>query len=224
MTVRVAESLPIVVPVRFSGGGITMQTTSSRLGVEGVFVRGIVTPRDGAQVALQITLPEVGALDARGTVTERVAPGVKGKEAGFFVRFDTLAEGARELLEELVKARSAPGGLAKRSFTRVPAHFQVRWPSARDFLITYSENISAGGIFVVTVDPPPLKEVVELSLQLPDNDLPAKTRAEVIQRITKDQAIEQGRMAGAGLQFVGADDEFRRRLDLCIENLLLAPT
>ena len=219
-----AESLPIVVPVRYSGGGLTMQTTTSRLGTEGAFIRGVVTPKEGSTIAVQLTLPGApGPLDARGTITERIPPGVKGKEAGFWVRFDKLGEGAKEILEELLRDRNAPGGAAKRTFTRVPAHLQVSWPTPREFLLAYADNISVGGIFIVTNDPPDLKEVVELSLRLPDNDLPARTAAEVIQRIVPAEAQRLGKKAGAGLQFVGSGDEFRRRLDLCIENLLLQP-
>ena len=224
MTAEVAETLPIVLPVRFSGGGLTMQTTTSRLSVEGAFVRGVVTPKEGATIAAQFTLPATGILDARGTVTERVPPGVKGREAGFWLRFDKLGEGAKEILEQLLSERSAPGGPPKRAFSRVPTHLQVSWPTTRDFLIVYADNISAGGIFVVTDNPPELKTVVELSLRLPDNDVPARTSAEVIQRVTVQEAQRLGKKPGAGLQFVGSNDEFRRRLDLCIENLLMQPT
>lgn len=217
-----AETLPVVVPVRYSGGGLTMQTTSSRLGADGVFVRGVVTPKDGAQVALQITLPgTTRPVDAVGTVTERVTPGSKGKEAGFYVRFDQLSDESRALLEALISERSAVGAAGKRAFARVPAHLKVSWPSPREFLVAYAENISMGGMFVMTQDPPPLHEVVDLSLELPDGPAPAKTKAEVIQRITTAEAKGLGRHPGAGLQFVGSDDEFRRRLDLCMENLLL---
>jgi uncharacterized protein (TIGR02266 family) len=218
-----AETIPMVVPVRFSGGGLTMQTTSSRLSSEGVFVRGVVTPREGAAIALQLTLPGAPQpVDARGTVTERVAPDNKGKEAGFWVRFDTLTPQGRELLASLVRDRgTSPGGA--RAFARVPTRMQVGWSSPREFLVAYSENISRGGIFVATPSPPALGEVVELLLELPDGQGPARTNAEVIQRIPPEQAAQSKRQAGAGLQFVGADDEFRRRLDECMDHLLTAP-
>ncbi len=215
------ENVPVVVPVRYSGGGLTMQTTSSRLGADGVFVRGAVTPKQGAKVAVQLTLPGApGPIEARGTVSERIPPGTPGKEAGFWVRFEELSDGSRRLLAALVESRRGPGGASKRAFARVRTHLQVSWPSPREFLVAYAENISAGGIFVATPDPPPLHEIVELSLHLPDGAAPAKTDAEVIQRITADEAKLIGRQAGAGLQFVGSGDDFRRRLDLCIENLL----
>jgi hypothetical protein len=37
--------------------------------------------------------------------------------------------------------------------------------------------------------------------------------------VTADQGRATGRPAGAGLQFIGATDEFRQRLDACIEAL-----
>jgi len=43
----------------------------------------------------------------------------------------------------------------------------------------------------------------------------------VVHRITAEKAKARKRIAGAGLQFVGADDEFRRRIDACIENPLM---
>ena len=218
-----AETLPIVVPVRYSGGGLTMQSTSSRLSAEGVFVRGVVTPKQGSLVSLKLTLPGgTGTVEATGTVTERVAPGEKGKEAGFWTRFDKIEGNGAALLAGLIRDRGTTGGAVKRSFERIPTSLKVTWPSAREFLVTYAENISAGGIYVLTPNPPELGEVVDISLALPDGPAPARTKAAVIQRLTPDEAKKRGRQPGAGLQFVGSDDEFRRRLDLCIENLLKA--
>jgi uncharacterized protein (TIGR02266 family) len=221
---RVADSLPIVVPVRFSGGGLTMQTTSSRLGADSIFVRGVVTPKEGSAIGIRITLPDgLGLLDARAIVIERVMPNVKGKEAGFWARFEPLTPEATAQLEKLMLERGGQGGSTRRAFARVPVKLEVGWTSAREFLVVYAENISAGGIFVVLPDPPPLHEMVELSLNLPDGDPAAKTKAEVIQRLTAEEAKHLGRQPGAGLQFVGSDDDFRRRLDRCIENLLVQP-
>ena len=219
-----AETLPIVVPVRYSGGGLTMQTTSSRLSAEGVFVRGFVTPKEGAVLSLTLTLPGVPQpIQAKGVITERVMPGEKGKEAGFWARFDSMDTDGLAALQGLLQDRGTPGAPSKRAFARVKSRLQVGWSSPRDFLVAYSENISRGGIFVATPQPPPLRDVVELLLELPDGLAPARTDAEVIQSITPAQALQLKRAAGAGLQFVGSDDEFRRRLDLCIDNLLNQP-
>jgi uncharacterized protein (TIGR02266 family) len=95
----------------------------------------------------------------------------------------------------------------------------VGWTSARDFLVAYSENISRGGIFIATDNPPALREVVELSIQLPDGKPPVTTKAEVVHSLTLERARSTGRVAGAGLQFIGGTDDFRQRLDECISAL-----
>lgn len=231
-----ASTLPLVVPVRFSGGGLSMQTTSSRIGSEGVFVRCLVSPKEGARVMVALTLPgSARPLEAAGTVTERAQGNAPGKESGFWVRFEALSGEAQAALDALLRGRGigpspaaakpVPRAPAKpvrteRSFPRVQTRLQVGWSSPREFLVAYSENISRGGIFVATQNPPPVREMVELLLELPDGQAPAKTHAEVVQCVTAEQAQATGRTAGAGLQFIGGDEDFRRRVDACIEHLL----
>lgn len=232
------DSVRIVVPVRFSGGGLSMQTTTSRLSAEGVFIRCLVAPREGAQIEVSIAIPELSKpFEAAGTVTERVSRGEPGKDTGFFVRFGELKSEVRAKLTDFLRSKGVgapppkpkpmPAPAAEepgpeRAFARVPARLQVGWSSPKEFLVAYSENISRGGIFVATDHPPQLREIVELLLELPDTEGPAKTQAEVVQRITVEEAKATGRVAGAGLQFVGADDSFRDRLDACIDHLLTA--
>jgi uncharacterized protein (TIGR02266 family) len=243
------DPMPIVVPVRFSGGGLTMQTTTSRMSFDTLFVRCLVAPRQAADVTLELKLPDdAKPVRIKGTITETIAIGNKGKEAGFWVHFATeprldaflrqkagLAPAAAPAAPAPARAPNAapaasapapsaapvaPSPPETRVFPRLSSRFKVSWNSPRDFLVTYSENISSGGIFVATEAPVALREVVELSLELPDGQGPAKTYAEVVQRITPEQAKAKGRVAGAGLQFIGSDDEFRKRLDACLENLL----
>ncbi|HEY6912964.1 MAG TPA: PilZ domain-containing protein [Myxococcales bacterium] len=228
-----ASTLPLVVPVRFSGGGLSMQTTSSRIGSEGVFVRCLVSPREGARVMVALTLPgNARPVEAAGTVTERAHGNAPGKESGFWVQFEALSGEAQAALDALLRdrgmgpppaaAKPAPPAPARieRGFPRVQTRLQVGWSSPREFLVAYSENISRGGIFVATQNPPPVREMVELLLELPDGQAPAKTSAEVVQCVTAEQARATGRTAGAGLQFIGGDEDFRRRVDACIEHLL----
>ncbi|HZX94582.1 MAG TPA: PilZ domain-containing protein [Myxococcales bacterium] len=235
-----SPTLQLVVPVRFTGGGLAMQTTSSRIGPGGVFVRCLVAPKEGSKVTVALTLPG-GArpFEAAGTVAERVQAAGQGKEAGFWVQFEPLSKDARAGLDALLAARGFKGAVApspeaqggrpaadvepvasQRAFARAPTRLQIGWSSPREFLVAHSENISRGGIFVATRNPPPVREVVELLLELPDGHAPAKTQAEVVQCVSADEAQKTGKTAGAGLQFIGGDEDFRRRVDACIEHLL----
>ena len=224
------QTIKLVVPVRFSGGGLSMQTTTSRIGAEGVFVRSLVPPKEGSRLELSLSLPgPARPVDAKGIVGPRTVE--SAKESGFWVQFDSLSDEARAFLDVLLRSRGVVGpGRAVRSeetvradkpraYPRVPARLRVGWTSARDFLVAYSENISRGGIFIATDNPPALREIVELSVALPDGLPPVNTRAEVVHSVTAAQARSSGRVAGAGLQFIDAGDDFRQRLDACIEAL-----
>jgi len=221
-------TVPLVVPVGFSGGGLSMQTTTSRISAEGVFVRSLVPPKEGASVTLALSLP--GA-PRPVKVSGVVAPlGDAGKgERGFWIRFEGLSDDARALLDSLLRSKGAEGvgrppapdagGAGARTYARVSARFRVGWTSAKDFLVAYSENICRCDISAATDNPPALREVVELSIQLPDGKAPVKTKAEVVHSLTPDRARATGKVAGAGLQFIGGTDEFRSRLDECISAL-----
>lgn len=232
------ESVRLVVPVRFTGGGLSMQTTTSTLSAESVFIRCLVAPKVGAVMEVAIALPDFPKpFEATGTVTERVSRGEQGRDTGFLVRFGDFKGESREKLDKFLRGKgigspptprrtppppAADGTGPNRAFARVPARLQVGWASPKEFLVTYSENISRGGIFVATEQPPELRSIVELLLELPDNEGPAKTQAEVVQRVTVEEAKRTGGIAGAGLQFLGSDDGFRLRLDACIDHLLTA--
>jgi len=174
------QTIKLVVPVRFSGGGLSMQTTTSRIGAEGVFVRSLVPPIEGSRLELSLSLPgPARPVDAKGIVGPRTVE--SAKESGFWVQFDSLSDEARAFLDVLLRSR--------------------------------------GGIFIATDNPPALREIVELSVGLPDGLPPVNTRAEVVHSVTAAQARSSGRVAGAGLQFIDAGDDFRQRLDACIEAL-----
>lgn len=238
------STIPLVAPVRFSGGGLTLQTTISRIGAEGLFVRSLVSPKEGAELRLVLSLPGTARpLELRGKVGPR--PAEAGKDAGFFLVFGQLPEDARAFIDVLLRSRGMAGlsrpGVPKppppaappappaatpapraddgRAYPRVQARLRVGWTSSRDFLTAWSENISRGGIFIATDDPPELREIVELSVELPDGRPAVKTHAEVVHRVTPEQARRTGMVAGAGLQFLDADDDFRARLDACIQAL-----
>src|SRR2546425_9548226 len=155
------DPMPIVVPVRFSGGGLSMQTTSSRMALEAVFVRCLVAPKQGAEISLQITLPEdVLPVQIKGTVTETVPIGSKGKEAGFWAKL-----GADPRLEAFLRKKAGLAPVVRpppqaqppavigapaapqpqpqtRVFPRLRSRLKVSWSGAREFLVSYSENIS----------------------------------------------------------------------------------
>src|SRR5205807_8653400 len=118
-------------------------------------------------------------------------------------------------------APSRPSGEA-RACPRYAANVTVRFASDRDFVVRYANDISAGGIFVRTDKPLPPGATVRLRVELPDGGPPVEAEAVVRRSVSPAEAARSGARAGVGLQFVGANDEFRARVDAFIEKLAAA--
>ena len=96
----------------------------------------------------------------------------------------------------------------RRAFPRYETRFAVRFSTVQDFVLEYAANISAGGVFVHTVEPLPLKTVVSIEMQLPGSDAPVSAKGMVVHRVTAGDAAQRGTLPGMGVQFV----EARRRV------------
>jgi uncharacterized protein (TIGR02266 family) len=103
-----------------------------------------------------------------------------------------------------------------RGFPRHQVTLQVRFRTARDFVLEHASNISRGGIFIQTDDPPPMDAAVQVEIQLPDEPAPVTTNGVVVHR----QLAVGGKIPGAGVQFVDGSDGFRERIDRYMDSLL----
>jgi hypothetical protein len=216
------EGIPIVVPVRFAVGGLVKQTTSGWLSLQAVFVRCLEAPSKGAVIALRIALPgRVAPEQVEGVVGECVPPGARG-EAGFWAGFRKLPIASRRRVARFLGGRNAAlSALSRRAFPRALLCREVLVRRESGSFVAHSENVSRGGMFIAGSTLATLHEMLEVQLNLPDGMGAVRTKAEVVQRVLPHQA--HGSRAGAGLQFVGADDAFRERLDSCLDNLLATP-
>src|SRR6476659_3367798 len=101
-------TIPLVAPVRFSGGGLSLQTTISRLGPEGLFVRSLVSPKEGSRMELSLSLPGA-ALPLRMTGIVGPRPADVGRNAGFWVMFEGMSDDTRAFLDAVLRGRGAEG-------------------------------------------------------------------------------------------------------------------
>ena len=231
------QRTPIVFPVRFATHQAAVQTTTRELATDGVFVRCLASPPLGAAIAMRLYLPGAReAVSATGLVREVTVEGaVDSKEAGFWAEFLELEAAAQTRIDEALRRRQRAaeatpiGAIAlqpasaddpRRSFRRYTARFAVRFASVQEFVVEYAENISAGGVFVQTLDPPPMNSIIRVEMELPGGGPPVPARALVVHRVTPEEARERGVLPGVGVQFVDADDRFRERIDAAIEHIL----
>jgi uncharacterized protein (TIGR02266 family) len=217
------EAAPMVFPVRYVSEGAAIQTTSRGLSSEGVAVRSLIPPRIGARVSLALYLPgnpkpEVAVGIVSAATRARPVP------AGFWVQFTAIDTAARERIAALVidKAREMRDTRSARGFQRFHTQFTVRFRTAREFVREHAENISRGGVFIQTRNPPQVDEVITVQLELPDGGPPATTSGLVMHRMTVTEAEQQGLVPGIGVQFLDADDQFRERIDRYVQQLSAA--
>ena len=223
----------IVFPIRFATGGAAVQTTTIEISGDRVLIRCFELPLPGTNLELRLYLPGSREPLHLAAVVREHASSVQ--EPGIWAEFLGASEAQRARILDLIArpkraAESVPiGAMAlhprpqedpRRAFPRYNANFAIRFATVQDFVLEYAANISAGGVFVHTEQPPPLKTVVQVEMELPGSDSPVPARGLVVHRVTKEDAEQKGTLPGVGVQFMDADDEFRQRIEAAIAHIL----
>ena len=225
------ERAPIVIPIRFATGEAVVQTTTRQLSADGVLVRCVEPPPAGTALDLKLYLPGSSEpLHLSGVVAEHAPP---DEDTGFWAEFLGASEAQRARIDDLIGRRERaadavpigavalnPHDEGRRSFPRYNVNFAVRFATVQDFVLEYAANISAGGVFVQTENPPDLHAVVTVTMELPDGGKPVEAKGLVVHRVSAQDAKVRNTPPGAGVQFVDASDEFRERIDRAIEFIL----
>ena len=224
----------VVIPVRMVVGSRILQSTSRALDADGLFVRCVNPPLAGTPVSIRLYLPD-GASEELECV---VVPERELREVGCRVAFLVLPEALRARIVKLAtpptlspaaKSTSKPPPFATapraplarielRALARVPAQIKVRFGSVDEAVERMTLDISAGGMFVRAEKPPLVGEEVTLLFGLPGEEEPLSCKALVVRRVAQEEARFTGQVAGAGVQFVDASDQFRERLDRWLAN------
>ncbi len=205
-------------PVRFVAEGQSVQSTSRELDEEGVFVRCVEPPAKGERVVLRLYLPGIAAGDSiEAEVTES---GPDGFRARFVDLPDEARAHVRAALEKGPAAAPAPveplrAGENRRLLPRYLDRFRVTLSVGQHKAQREALNLSASGVFVHTDAPPAVDQIVQVILELPDGKPPAEVQGIVLHRVLPGSEAAPG----AGVQFIGADDGFRARLDAYLDRL-----
>lgn len=205
-----------VFPVRYVAEGMAVQTTSCEVSALGIAVRSLSPPHVGARVSMALYLPDGEVPEvAVGRVSRMRA--CSPADAGFWADFIVVDAHTRIRISNLLAGRQKPQG-QHRAFPRRPVQVSVRVRSARGLTTERAINLSRGGMFIRTEDPPPVSAALEVELHLPDGRPPVSSRGVVVHR----QAPAPGKIPGAGVQFADASDAFRDRVDRYMDALIKA--
>ena len=224
------DRAPLVFPIRFAADDRAVQTTTRELSDRGVLVRCLEPPALGTALDIRLYLPGAKqAVQLAGVVREHSKDGEPGFWADFVDAGQAQLTQIGDVLARRERASAAvpigvialhPQADPRRSFPRFNARFAVRFATVQDFVLEYAANISAGGVFVQTDNPPPLKSVVQVEMELPGGGAAVPARGMVVHRVTKQEAQARGTLAGVGVQFMDANDSFRQRIDAAIAHIL----
>ena len=226
---------PIVFPIRVAAGQSVVQTTTRELSADGVFVCSLRPPKPGTRISLKLYLPGGSQPEEASAVVGewRSAP-----DSGYWAEFERPTQALQDRIASLLERRAraavsgppAPIGAVplaqkplddpRRAFPRVEARFAVRFGNVQDFVLEYAANISAGGVFIQSENPPQLHSVVTVTMELPDGGKPVEAKGLVVHRVPLEEAKVRKTPPGAGVQFLDASDEFRERIDRAIEFIL----
>jgi hypothetical protein len=187
-----------VIPVRYVAGGEIVQTTSTAVHADAIHVRSVRPPQPGRVVGLQLYFP---LFKQAVTPLSIVAERTYGANPGFWAEF-AGNDGSKERIAALLGRHRAPADARCRRFcTRLDATIRERSNPQSDGYVT---NVSQTGAFLKLESLPAKGSVVELDVAFPDDPTPDTVLAYV---------VHVAPQRGVGVQFVGASDEFRSRLD-----------
>jgi uncharacterized protein (TIGR02266 family) len=85
-----------------------------------------------------------------------------------------------------------------------PRGLVVRCESWGEFVDRYASDISQGGMYIVTDEPPEILTEVDVVLELPEGHS-VQLRASVVHVVDAERAKHEGREPGVGVQFVALD-------------------
>jgi len=206
---------PYVVPVRFTVGTQVVQATTGALGVDSAFVCCLVPPRQGEHVSMRFYLADDRPVEVTAKVRSRT-----GRESAMGFWADFVADKMdRSRIARAIGLVEQPGRPNERRATpRYAARFAVRFGTVDEFRREYATNISAGGLFIRTEQPPEMDSVVDVALELPGGQ-PVEGKAVVVHRVTPQEAAQRKVDPGIGVQFVHGDDRFRERIDQFVATL-----
>jgi hypothetical protein len=115
------------------------------------------------------------------------------------------------------KPESAP---ERRREARLQRIFKVSFSSVQELVEQYTENISRGGMFVVSNFQPPKDVAVEVQMFVSESEPPILAVGRVAHIVDEPLAQKTGQPMGFGVEFIRFSDEDRDRFEKYVNALI----
>lgn len=179
------------------------------LSSEGVFVSGRVVTKPQQPIAIRLHPDNVAPIDVQGRMrwAQRSPPRLRGiVREGMGIQLLSPSAAYLDYFKTLTDsfARAEP---------RAGTMLQLRFRSRDEFVQQYTENISAGGLFITTDQVIERNTVVEIAMFVPDLAREISVKGRVVYSLDEAAAARFGYAKGIGIQIVELGEADRGLLD-----------
>jgi uncharacterized protein (TIGR02266 family) len=203
--------------VQFSSSQLMLGAVGRDLSREGVYIESGVLPQIGEELTIAI---ETGTGQGPCTLSARIKTVVDEDEAkrlgnkpGFFAEF-CLQGDERNLLEAFLiavaRGRRWPEQSGRR-FERFPVRLCAEYDYEGRRRIETTGNLSRGGVFLISANPPAMGSELRLTLSAPGQGSSIELSGVVV-HVATPAAGQQRQDPGAGVRFIDSPDLVRARL------------
>lgn len=201
--IRKYPRVPVRFTVEYSIGDKTLRTRATILGGGGLFLELENPPSADAEILLRFRpARHLPLIKAKAKVRYH-APG-----HGVAFEFTEITPEHRELLLRLIEHKKGD----RRKFPRALLATQVQSQDA--MLLTFSRDVSAGGMFIETNKPLTTGSIFSVRFNLDDSGPIVVARGVVTYQVKK---------FGMGIQFIDISSEDRKRIEAYVNRSAILP-
>jgi len=210
--------------VELECGGRTLKLQTQDLSVGGMFLATNEKFRKGDKHRFELKIPGgFPAIKGVAEVVHSTARPSKAAKGGIGVRFLDLQPSDKNVIENFITRRvlgeTKPTKEDPRKYARLKHRFQLRMQSDGGVGSLDVQDISGGGAFLQSRDPPKLGSKVEISFLQPATKRTISVSGDVV-RVVNSDADDLYSIPGVALEFQNLSTEDERSLRLFLKELM----
>jgi uncharacterized protein (TIGR02266 family) len=185
----------------------------------GLYVESEATLPVGQRCRVRLsTGTQQGPLELEARVVHAVdqqASRVSHEPAGFGLGF-VLPPEERDAFDSFLIALERGAAWPDRSgrrFERFPIQMRVVYRHNGEARREHTDNLSRGGLFILSFDPPPVGTSLQLELFVPGRQDGLPLEGKVMHTVSAEEAASRGVRSGAGVQFSGNHEAVRAAVE-----------
>ena len=204
---------------------LIVKATTSDLSIGGMFIECSEAIRRGETLPFQLLMPGgLPALLGSAEVVHAVQQKLGRRHPGYGLRFSDVRLEDKQIIRMFMSRQLADEGRAppagKRRHPRLRRKFKLRFQAVNTFGSTDVLDISQGGVFIQTREPPPIDSRMAITLVHPDSQQVLSLGGRVLRVVPADPQHPY-QVPGIGIIFDTLDERKQQQLRLFLKDLIL---